>query len=906
MRNWIATRLDPYRLLLSLLMTIYIVIFYGLATDIHTGMRTHKADLGQIDQAVWNSSRGRFLEQTDNGFVATRLTDHVEPMLVFISPIFWLWNDVRALLLLQAVAVVIGAWILYELSLRQFDKLLTPQERSQIWQLEPLRNSTRPLALSLTIAYLLTPQLQSALLTEFHAAPLVVPLILWAFWAVDSGHWGQFTAAALLVASVKEEMALLAAGLGLWAVLRSKIEDRRSETTEATRSSFYDLRSSGLLAGTVVTTFSLLWFVVATFVIVPAYAADVYGVAESGYFQRYGALGDSPLDIFRSFFTQPGVVWQIATEPARVDYLIGLLMPFGFLSLLGPEILLLSLPVLLANLLSAYPAQYYGDFHYSAPLVPYVASAAAYGLGRLWRWLARRTDGQSASFQQMPAADRGTMTVAALLANSRTTLRPLVTVALAGWILCWAGWSYMHHGRGPLGARHDPPPITAHHQRLDHFLARIPDDAAVTATAAVHPHLSHRQYIYQFPLGLDAPVPAQWALLDVTTNTDMAPGDLKTTVDEMLAGDWGVVDAGDGFLVLSTDSTQKEIPEGFYSFARASGPPVGSKTAESTAEPADVPLSFVGVEIDDWPRWRQTKLSGQWHVGETFDATSDVPYLEVRTPTGDTVGSLIDILPPALVWYPPERWQPGETIHITSLPLYLPKTWGLVIDTKAVDATGASNLAPGAIVGLEGRERLATALQRGRQDRLTPAPSTQADLTPLVSEPDEDVGAVRALFAVSETDTLEMHATLLDEAIWPGATVDVLLSWQGMEWPANLSAFVHLRRDGENVGQADGKPRYFVHPPLESLKVANKPALVDWRQLTVPVNQPAPSVDDGKWNLVVGLYDPNNGERVDAVDSQGHPVGQEVTIGTLRWESAPVPDQACALIPATCASQTSR
>ena len=41
--------------------------------------------LGQIDQAVWNSSRGRFLEQTDNGYIATRLTDHVEPILVLIS-----------------------------------------------------------------------------------------------------------------------------------------------------------------------------------------------------------------------------------------------------------------------------------------------------------------------------------------------------------------------------------------------------------------------------------------------------------------------------------------------------------------------------------------------------------------------------------------------------------------------------------------------------------------------------------------------------------------------------------------------------------------------------------------------------------------------------------------------------
>ena len=77
-----------------------------------------------------------------------------------------------------------------------------------------VRRLTRPLALVLAIAFLLTPQLQSAVLTEFHAAPLAVPLILWALWAVAARRWGQFVVAALLVAAVKEEMALLAAGLG--------------------------------------------------------------------------------------------------------------------------------------------------------------------------------------------------------------------------------------------------------------------------------------------------------------------------------------------------------------------------------------------------------------------------------------------------------------------------------------------------------------------------------------------------------------------------------------------------------------------------------------------------------------------------------------------------------------------
>jgi hypothetical protein len=382
--------------------------------------------------------------------------------------------------------------------------------------------------------------LQSALLTEFHAAPLAVPLLLWAFWAVDRGRWGQFLVAALLVALVKEEMALLAAGLGAWAIWRGWWDGRGVREPAARKRQ----RQQASLAGGGILVVALAWFYIATFVIVPAHAVTVYGVAESTYFQRYGALGDSPADIVRSFFTQPQVVWQIASEPARVAYLLGLFAAFAWLPLLGIEIVLLALPLLLANLLSAYPAQYYGEFHYSAPLIPYFAVAAAYGLGRLWRGLARRLNRESASFQHLPAAGAGAMTALALVQNSRTALRPLVSVALVLWMLAWACRQRLcRHGRGPLGGRYDPVTITAHHRLLEQFVAQIPPDAAVTATAAVHPHVSHRRYVYQFPLGLDAPVPAEWALLDVTTNTDMAPGDLKATVDAMLADGWGVVDA---------------------------------------------------------------------------------------------------------------------------------------------------------------------------------------------------------------------------------------------------------------------------------------------------------------------------------------------------------------------------
>ncbi len=633
----------------------YVVVFTGLAWDFHAGMRTHKADLGQIDQAVWNSSQGRFLEFTERDATSVRLTDHVEPIFVLISPIYWLWNDVRALLLLQVLAVASGAFFVYALALEKLDQLLTPAQRTKIWHWEPLQQLTRPVALALAAAYLLAPPLQSAILTEVHAVPFGVPLILWAFWAVERRKWTQFILAALLVAAVKEEMALLAAALGIWAMWRAVAMDDAQWTihngaqgpTRTTHHAIKNFQFSilnskfSILPGLLVTLLALAWFVIATFVIVPHYAAGWYDVAESSYFQRYGALGNSPVDIFKSFFTQPGLVLSISLEPARLDYILGLLAAFGFFSLLAPEILLLCLPVLLANSLSAFPAQYYSQFHYDAPIVPFVAVSAIYGAARLWRFVARRITASSASFQHIPAASPAKMALMAFASNAGSTVRPLLAMGLILWTLAWAGGVYAQSGRGPGGGGHEITPVTAHDRLITRFTAQIPVDAPVSATAAVHPHVSHRQHIYQFPRGLDAPAnPATWALIDVTTNTDMAPGDVKASVDALLAADWGIVDAADGFLLLAKDAPTKTIPDPFYDFARARSPIPDPRSLISFG-----PLSAIGIETEDWPRWRQTKVTTLWQVADDYVPGSVRPWLEIRTPNGEIVHTFDQVAP---------------------------------------------------------------------------------------------------------------------------------------------------------------------------------------------------------------------------------------------------------------------
>ncbi|MEZ4621275.1 MAG: DUF2079 domain-containing protein [Caldilineaceae bacterium] len=880
-------RVDPYRLLLLLAMVTYVIVYTRLAFDLHAAMRTHRSDLGQIAQAVWNSSQGRFVEMTDNGFIATRMTDHVEPILALMSPVLWLWQDVRALLLLQVLLVALGAWPLYELALQQLDTLLSPRERSQIWQIEPLRRLTRPLALTVALAYLLTPQLQSAVLTEFHAAPLAVPFILWAFWAVGAERLGQFGIATLLVAATKEEMALLAAGLALWQCWRAGGNQRIGG-----RSRYFVMgRAAGLLG------LCLLWFYLATFVIVPAHALQVYESDQSVYFARYGALGSSPTDIMKSLHPAAACVANCAgAGPACLPGFNRAVWP---IESTGAEILLLSLPLLLANLLSAYPAQYYGDFHYSAPLVPYVAVSAAYGLARLWRWVGRYTSGSSASYQHMAAANTGVMAVVSLLTNARTALRPLIALSLTLWLLTWASVTYLQSGRGPGAARYDAVVESStsheHHRLLPYFLAQVPPDAAITATAAVHPHLSLRRYIYQFPLGvseLGTAGAATWALLDVTTNTDMAPGDLKRAVETMIAGEWGIVDGADGFLLLRRGASAKAIPSAFYDFVRSTA----TSTVSRSGAAAGSTTQLIHTSTADWPRWRQIRVQADWLVGEDVLTGPITPTLEIVTPDGELLQNLTTMASPALVWYPPARWQLGEHIHVTSLPLWLPRIWGLT--TNPMTATGQA-VADELVTALsaDGQRALVDVVQYGAAGAidlpLIPGspPATMTRLNPATARFVDSAG--------NGTVTLQAWGT--PTTISPGNTLSLWLRWSGNSWPKDKTVFVHLRADGRTLTQRDGVPRFFVYYAPDTL-LAQRGVIDDLRQLPIPTE-----LHKGdRVSVVVGLYDTKSGVRSAIVDGAGTVVGDEWHIGEFVVQSAPVPDQACAMIPASCDAQVKR
>ena len=314
--------------------------FGALAVLRHRAFSTGRFDLGNMTQAVWSTAHGRFLETTDlSGEQISRLGSHFDPILAAFTPLWVAWPDPSLFVVVQAVAVALGAPAVFLLARKHLGS-----ERA---------------GLAFALVYLVYAPVQWLVVTEFHPVALATPLLLWGFWFLDEDRLVPFAVVAAVACVTKEHIGLVVAALGLWYAFARR---RRRE---------------GLVvaaAGTVVA-------VLAVTVVVPHYAPG----GGSPFASRYDAVGGSPGGIVKTAVTDPGVVAGEATEGRDARYLAQLLWPLAALPLLSPASLTAA-PELAANLLSSTRTQTSIHFHYTAGAIPGLVVGAIFAAA----WLARR------------------------------------------------------------------------------------------------------------------------------------------------------------------------------------------------------------------------------------------------------------------------------------------------------------------------------------------------------------------------------------------------------------------------------------------------------------------------------------------------------------------------------------
>src|SRR6266496_2424900 len=105
------------RALLAAGIAAYAVGFAALSVLRHSAFITGRFDLGNMVQAVWSTAHGHLLRMTDlHGDQISRLAAHVDPILVLFTPLWWIWPSPNMLLVVQAVAIALGAVPVYLLA----------------------------------------------------------------------------------------------------------------------------------------------------------------------------------------------------------------------------------------------------------------------------------------------------------------------------------------------------------------------------------------------------------------------------------------------------------------------------------------------------------------------------------------------------------------------------------------------------------------------------------------------------------------------------------------------------------------------------------------------------------------------------------------------------------------------
>jgi uncharacterized membrane protein len=318
----------------------YAALFVFAAVLHYLVFLTPRPDLGGMVQAIHNTLHGHFLETTTlSGHQVDRLGVHVDPFLVLLAPLYWIWSTPLLLPVLQALAVASGALPVF-------------------WLARKHLASSRAGA-HFAFAYLLYPATQFNAFTiaaSFHPLSMAVPLVLYAVWFLDEDRLVAFSCVALLACTTNEVVPLAVGCLGIWYALR---RGRR-------------LFGLGVFAaGLAITAFDFLW-------VIPHVAPN--GV--NPFAGRYRAVGGTPSGIAHKLFTDPMAFVHAVASAHKAVFLALLLIPFLGLWLLEPLLLLGALPALAINLLSSWGNQTSITYEDTAAIVPFVVAASIFGAAR--------------------------------------------------------------------------------------------------------------------------------------------------------------------------------------------------------------------------------------------------------------------------------------------------------------------------------------------------------------------------------------------------------------------------------------------------------------------------------------------------------------------------------------------
>jgi uncharacterized membrane protein len=297
------------------------------------------------------------------------------------------------------------------------------------------------------IAYLMYAPVQWIAWANFHPEALVITPMLFAWWFATRRNWGWCFGAVAVALSTREDaaMAIVVMGFVLWILIRMRGDGDRHDRRMAL----------------VVSAMGIVWYLVCMRLVIPHFNRGQQPFYID-YF--YGNYGSSTSEIVAEMVRRPDRVVSDATQPDRLRFYRDLLLPWGGLPLGGPLQLLMAVPQMLASVIGLSPYARTIKYQYTAMMIAPIVIAAIEGCA----FVIRRKVGR----------------------------RIVVPWLIACMYITNVAWSPSPLSEANENVWAQPSP---RHDVIRRAIDLVPDDASVTATYGILPHLSHREQIYDWP-----------------------------------------------------------------------------------------------------------------------------------------------------------------------------------------------------------------------------------------------------------------------------------------------------------------------------------------------------------------------------------------------------------------------
>ncbi len=445
------------------------VVFSAIAFFICTlGLTLHRHfsfyssyDQGIFNQVFWNGIHGNLFQSTLSSQLSTnvihggevpyvgyhRLGQHFTPALLLWLPIYYLFPHPATLTVLQAAFVTAGGLVLYALA--------------RVY-LEPA------IATLITISFYGANAVIGPTLGNFHDISQIPLFVFSLLLAMEKRCWWLFAVLAICVLAVREDSGITLFGVGVYLIL-----SRRYPRT-----------------GVAVCLASVIYVLTLTNLIMPLFSDDVSKRFMLENFGQY-AEGDqaSTLEIIANMITNPGLLIKEILTPfwGTFKYLLGQWLPLAFIPVFAPGAWAISLFPLLKLFLSK------GDLVLSISIRYAMSVTPGLFYGSILWWSGQGFGNFTKSVPEcQPRKLRPKFrrfwifciclsTFFTITSNPSETLYFLVPTALKPFVYVSAPEQWEYSGR------------------IRTLLAKIPDDASVSGTTLLIPHLSSRREVIRLP-----------------------------------------------------------------------------------------------------------------------------------------------------------------------------------------------------------------------------------------------------------------------------------------------------------------------------------------------------------------------------------------------------------------------